>query len=242
MTPTQPQGNNRKNRTSGNPATQARLNQHAAQQHKEDRKAEAAQHQRMLASRQRRKVAWWTGGTVAALAIVGVVIASFVFAPKPPPEATYDIGGTGAKIEGVETFDNGNQHVSERVEYPQTPPAGGNHLNAWLNCGVYTEPQENELAVHSQEHGAVWVTYDAKRVDAEALASIEAKLPSTYIVVSPFEGLDSPLVLSAWNAQLKLDSVADPRIEEFLEEYWRNQNVPEPTSACTGAIDGPGRR
>ena len=88
----------------------------------------------------------------------------------------------------------------------------------------------------------MWVTYDAKRVDAEALASIEAKLPSTYIVVSPFEGLDSPLVLSAWNAQLKLDSVADPRIEEFLEEYWRNQNVPEPTSACTGAIDGPGRR
>src|SRR5690606_16120019 len=119
----------------------------------EQRQAEAAERQRALVSQQRRKVAWWTGGGIAALAIVGVVIASFVFAPERPPEATYDIGGTGAKIEGVETFTNGNQHVSERVDYAQTPPAGGNHFNAWLNCGVYTEPQENELAVHSQEHG-----------------------------------------------------------------------------------------
>ena len=60
-------------------------------------------------------------------------------------------------------------------------------------------------------------------------------------MLSPFEGLDAPLVLSGWNSQLKLDSADDPRFEQFFEEYWRNQNVPEPTSACTGAIDGPGR-
>ena len=29
---------------------------------------------------------------------------------------------------------------------------------------------------------------------------------------------------------------------EFFEEYWRNQNVPEPGAACTGAIDGPGKQ
>lgn len=224
---------------SGNPAKQARLNEKATQQREADA---AAQRSRERAERRRSKIIWWTTGTISALAIIGIVIASFIFAPKPTPSATYEIGGTGAKIDGVETFENTNLHVTERVDYPQSPAAGGNHFNAWLNCGVYTEPQENELAVHSQEHGAVWVTYDPARVSADELTALEAKLPSTYIVLSPFDGLDTPIALSAWNAQLKIDSAADPRVEEFLEEYWRNQHVPEPTSACTGAIDGPGRR
>ena len=33
----------------------------------------------------------------------------------------------------------------------------------------------------------------------------------------------------------------DERIAQFFEEYWRNQNVPEPNAACTGALDGPGK-
>ena len=36
--------------------------------------------------------------------------------------------------------------------------------------------------------------------------------------------------------------VDDPRITDFFEEYWRNQNVPEPTASCVGAIDGPGKQ
>ena len=166
--------------------------------------------------------------------VVALVVASFVFAPKPAP--TYEAGGTGAKIEGVETFENETLHVSERVDYEQTPPAGGHHFNAWLNCGVYEEPQENELAVHSQEHGAIWVTYDAAKFSDEELAALRAKLPSSYVVLSPFEGLDAPLVLSGWNSQLKLDSADDPRFEQFFEEYWRNQNVPEPTTLLAWSV------
>lgn len=253
MTPTQPDpaqpntkrpagGPNGRGGRSGNPARQAELDAQAAQRRAAEQEAHRTEQARRRTAGRRRRIAWWVGGSIVAAAVVGTLIASFALAPKAPPAASYDIGGTGTQIEGVETFDNGNQHVTERVDYPQTPAAGGDHFNAWLNCGVYTEPQENELAVHSQEHGAVWVTYDAARVDDAALATLQAKLPSSYIVLSPFEGQDTPLALSAWNAQLKLDSVTDPRIEEFLEEYWRNQHVPEPTSACTGAIDGPGRR
>ncbi len=60
-------------------------------------------------------------------------------------------------------------------------------------------------------------------------------------MLSPYEGIDTPIALSAWNAQLKVDSVDDPRIGEFIEEYWRSQNVPEPGAACSGAIDGLGK-
>jgi hypothetical protein len=98
----------------------------------------------------------------------------------------------------------------------------------------------NVYAVHSLEHGAVWATYDPG-LSADALASLREHMPSSYVILSPYVGLPSPIVLSAWNRQLLLDSPDDPRLPQFFEEYWRNQNVPEPGALCTGGFDGPGR-
>jgi len=230
-------------RSSGNPATQAQIDLTVKQQREAQKQAKLAEYQKQLAKRRRGRLVWWTVGSVAALAIVAVVVASIVFAPRPVPAATYGAGdSTGAKIEGVETFDNQATHVEGPVDYPQSPPAGGPHNPYWLNCGVYDQPQQNENAVHSLEHGAVWVTYDAAKVSGDELDKLKSYLPSTYVILSPYEGLDAPIVLSAWNAQLKLDTASDTRIPEFFEEYWRSQNVPEPTAACTGAIDGPGKQ
>ncbi|GAA3881829.1 DUF3105 domain-containing protein [Leifsonia kafniensis] len=176
---------------------------------------------------------------VAAVAVVGLVVASVVLTPQRA-SYTADAAGSGAKIKGVETFSNSAGHVETAVTYPQTPPAGGEHNPMWLNCGVYTEPVPNENAVHSLEHGAVWVTYDPSISSAE-LDALKMKVPTTYAVLSPFEDIPSPIVLSAWNAQLKVDKADDPRIAKFFEEYWKSPNVPEPGSACTGALDAPGK-
>lgn len=227
-------------RTSGNPARQAEIDRTVKQRRELQKQQKLAEYNRQLAKRRRSRIVWWVVGGAAAVAVAALITASIVFAPKPPVE--YTPGGTGATIEGVETFENQTKHVEGTVDYPQTPPAGGPHHNGWLNCGVYDQPQVAELAVHSQEHGAVWVTYDADAVGPDDLAALKAQLPSSYVVLSPFEGLPSPIVLSAWNAQLKVDAADDPRIGPFFEEYWRNQNVPEPGSACTGGIDGPGRQ
>jgi len=184
-----------------------------------------------------RLIAIWSSVGVG-VAIIALIVTSIVLTPQA---ANYTAGGEGAEIEGVETFENASEHVPGAVDYPQTPPAGGQHNPAWLNCGVYEEPVPNENAVHSLEHGAIWVTYDADALSDDDISTLRSKLPSTYVILSPFEGLPSPVVLSGWNSQLQVDGVDDPRIEEFLEEYWQSQNVPEPGAACTGAIDGPGK-
>ncbi len=228
-------------RTSGNPAKQAEINLTVKQQREQKRQEKLAEYQKQIARRRRGKLLWWVVGGAAAVTIVALVVASIVFAPKPPPE--YGAGdSTGAEIEGVEIFENVTTHTEDPVEYPQNPPAGGPHNPYWLNCGLYSEPQQNENAVHSLEHGAVWVTYDPSAVSADELATLEAQFPSSYVILSPYEDLPAPIVLSAWNAQLKIESADDPRIPQFFEEYWRNQNVPEPNASCTGAIDGPGKR
>ena len=187
-------------------------------------------------SRRNRLIAIW-GGSIAAAVVVGLLITSIVLTPQA---ARYSAGGDGATVEGVETFENTSNHVEGAVDYPQTPPAGGEHNPAWLNCGVYDQPVPNENAVHSLEHGAIWVTYDPSLSDAD-LETLKSQLPSTYIVLSPFDDLPSPIVLSGWNTQLQVDDADDPRIPEFLEEYWQSQNVPEPGALCTGAVDAPGK-
>ncbi|HET6672680.1 MAG TPA: DUF3105 domain-containing protein [Agromyces sp.] len=174
---------------------------------------------------------------VGVVVVAGVIISSIVLTPQP---VSYNAGSEGTQVDGVQTFQNAAGHVEGAVDYAQTPPAGGEHNPAWLNCGVYTEQVPNENAVHSLEHGAVWITYDPSISDDE-LSALRSMLPSTYTILSPYDGLPSPIVVSAWNSQLQVDSADDERIAAFIEEYWQSQNVPEPGALCTGAIDGPGK-
>lgn len=226
-------------RTSGNPAAQAQINLTVKQQREQQKQAKLAEYQKQLAKRRRSKLTWWVVGSTAAVAVVGLIAASVALAPRP---VTYEAGNsTGREIPGVETFQNITTHVEGTVEYPQNPPAGGEHNPYWLNCGVYTEPQANENAVHSMEHGAVWITYDPAQVSDADIETLEGYMPSTYALLTPYPDMDTPIAVSAWNAQLKVDSADDERIRDFFTEYWRSQNVPEPNAICSGAIDGPGK-
>ncbi|WP_426321178.1 DUF3105 domain-containing protein [Microbacterium sp. E-13] len=228
-------------RASGNPATQAKIDLTVKQQREQKRQEKLAEYQKQLAKRRRGKLVWWIVGSAAAVLVVGAIVASIVFAPAPPP--SYARGDSdGSIIEGLETFENTANHVEGPVDYAQTPPAGGDHNAMWLNCGVYTEPVPNENAVHALEHGAVWITYDPAQVSDDEVAKLQAELPSTYTVLSPYEDMDTPIAVSAWNAQLKVDSADDERIEQFVKAYWRSTNAPEPNAACTGAYDAPGKK
>ncbi|PPG27433.1 hypothetical protein C5C25_13785 [Rathayibacter sp. AY2B9] len=174
----------------------------------------------------------WSLSALAVLAVGGIVAVT-VFGNQQIVEAR--------EIDGLQTFDNDATHVAGAVDYPQTPPAGGPHNAVWMNCGVYDEPVPNENAVHDLEHGAVWATYDPELPQSEVDALIAA-MPDTYSVVSPYEGLESPIVLSAWDAQVAIDSPEDPRIDAFVERFWQSSSAPEPGAPCTGGIDASGKQ
>lgn len=172
---------------------------------------------------------------VAVVAIIAVIATVLLVnsAPKPEPEA---IEPTVKTWEGLEAT-----HVEGKVDYEMSPPAGGPHNAAWLNCGVYTRAQSNESAVHSLEHGAVWATYNPDFVDDEELAELQALLPDTYSILSPYPDLDAAMAVSAWGAQIKFSDPSAREVSEFIEQYWQSADAPEPGAPCTGAIDGPGK-
>lgn len=167
---------------------------------------------------------------VVAVVAASLAVAFIVVAPPAPKNA---------KIDGVQTFNNAAGHTDTPSSYG-TPPTGGEHSPVVLNCGVYTKPVPNENAVHSLEHGALWVTYDPS-LGATELATLKSKLPSTYVIVSPYENLPSKIVLSAWNVQLQIESADDSRVASFAKKYWQGPTTPEPGAACSGGVDGPGK-
>lgn len=145
----------------------------------------------------------------------------------------------GGEIQGIKTFQNeGGTHQEGRIAYAQTPPAGGPHNPAWQNCGVYNRPLYDEYAVHSLEHGAVWITYRAG-LPAEQVEALKKLVDGrTYALLSPHETQTAPVVLSAWNRQLEVQDASDPRIKPFLQQYEQGGEAPEVGASCSGAYGG----
>ncbi|MGW2277918.1 DUF3105 domain-containing protein [Streptomyces sp. NPDC001770] len=151
---------------------------------------------------------------------------------------------TGAKaktdaIVGERSWDKLTQnHVETPVTYPMNPPVGGDHNPVWMNCDadVYTEAIPKENAVHSMEHGAVWVTYNSKAADADVKALAERVEATPYSLMSPLEDQADPLILSAWGKQVTVTSASDPRVAQFFTKYVQGAQTPEPGAACTGGI------
>ena len=206
------------------------------QQRDARRQQKVAALKREQARAKRGRVLGITGAAVAGVAVVGVVVAAVVTSGTPRQDRD------SITVAGEQTFDDLTaNHVTGTVDYPQTPPVGGDHAAVWMNCGVYTEPVPTENAVHALEHGAVWFAYDPEQVDDAQVEALRDLAPDTYSVVAPWPDLDTPMAVSAWGAQLTFDDVDDPAVGDFVTKYWKSTNAPEPGAACTGGVDGPGR-
>jgi hypothetical protein len=188
-----------------------------------DRVAEVRQ-----AQRQRdRRTSWLIWGATAAVLVLLAGATAFAISREQ----------AGKSLDGVATYTVEQEHVTEPVAYEQTPPAGGPHAPEWLNCAVYEDEVPNENAVHSMEHGAVWITYRPD-IPAEDVAALQQILGQPYEILSPFEDLPAPVVASAWGKQLLLDGADDPRLASFLSEFKQGPQTPEPGASCTGGTDG----
>lgn len=144
-------------------------------------------------------------------------------------------------IPGVrENVKQDNKHVQGTVNYPDSPPMGGNHNPVWAGCDqkVYDMPLQTENAVHSLEHGAIWITYTAalEKSQVDLLKAKVASAPATFM--SPFPQQKSPLVLTSWGRQLELTDAKDSRIDQFITKYRKSADAPEPGATCASPQSG----
>jgi hypothetical protein len=187
----------------------------------------------------RRATPW--GLVAATLAVVVFAVAAIGYAvyqvrqnsPVDPAKGLAD----AKSIPGIVTETiKGGEHTTDPVKYDHSPPIGGMHDPTWADCTgtVYSGPIRNENAVHTLEHGSVWITYqpDLPGGDVDKLKSlVDGK---NYTLMSPYPGLKSKVSLQAWGYQLYLDKVDTGLIKRFLRDLRDNvNNAPEPHGACS---------
>lgn len=156
-----------------------------------------------------------------------------------PTSGGEHIGDADEGIDGVQAYRiDSNDHLEDPLAYDLTPPVGGDHFPVPGTCGFYeSDAPPDELVVHSLEHGAIWIAYDPDLDDTQLDVLRDLVARQAKVIATPFEGLDTALVASAWGRQLPLDSVDDPRLGQFVETYRNSADSPEPDAACQGAGD-----
>ena len=146
---------------------------------------------------------------------------------------------SNALAKDVTTYggDNANRnHVQGAVMYEVIPPVGGDHNQYWQNCGYYDKPIYTWHGVHSLEHGTVWITFqpDLPQAQVDVLKDLAKE---SYILVSPYPGIDAPVIASSWDHQIKLKGADDPRLKQFIKEYRVNPKyTPELGALCTMGV------
>jgi hypothetical protein len=127
-----------------------------------------------------------------------------------------------------------HSHVGEPT-YPASPkpPVRGGHRPNWLQCRVYAEPVQDGSAVHSLEHGAVWITYqpDLPSAQVKSLAAL-ARMKPKYVLVSPYPGQPGRIEASAWGLQLTVGDPGDARLKAFIGRYAGGAQGGEPGIRC----------
>lgn len=194
-----------------------------------------------------RQIPWLTiGAVVAVVALIGVLAVNIfpkyqdqqAVAKFTPSESNQD---PSSAIDGVVMIDYpAGVHVdsTQRVAYDQSPPFGGPHDSVWATCTgtVYADPIRTENAVHSLEHGAIWITYNPDKIDEAQREQLETRASSRdgYMLMSPYPGQDSPISLQAWGRQLAVDTADDERIDQFIKALRLNRyTYPEVGASCS---------
>lgn len=154
----------------------------------------------------------------------------------------YFFSNRAGAIEGVETrsFPAG-QHRNGTIDYEEHPPMGGLHNPSWMNCGIYDTQVEVEKAVHSMEHGAVWIAYQPDLASEQVEILRDAARGRRYTLLAPYMyvPLDAPIIAVAWGARLELQEASDPRLAQFLQKYVNGPQTPEPGATCSGGSGRP---
>ena len=130
---------------------------------------------------------------------------------------------------GEKMTDEGAVHVARNKSHPaykSNPPTSGPHWADVAGPGIKTESVADELVLHSMEHGAAVVWY-REGLEQTEIDRIKEAFNSASVkkIMLARKDLDVPVALTSWGYLLKLETVDETTIKEFIET--NNDRAPE---------------
>jgi len=111
--------------------------------------------------------------------------------------------------------------------YNSNPPTSGPHIGTDVaGAGIKDKIVPDELVLHSLEHGAVvvWYREGLEQSELDKLKKVFVSASGKKIML-PRKDLDVPVALTSWGYLMKLDSIDEIKIKEFIET--NNDRAPE---------------
>lgn len=162
---------------------------------------------------------------VAALTTAGGV---FVFARQQPlPHATPAPSLLGEMVAMGEAT-----HVTSAAGLqvtPGQPPAGGPHFAQPLRAGTAIAPVEDGNAIHSLEHGMIWISYRADLITSKDLATLAAVAQAhpNDVLLTPRPQNSAVASIVSWGRRATIPTPIDQGSVEAFVTTNLNQS-PEP--------------
>lgn len=161
------------------------------------------------------------------LALILVVAGYIQITKKSPEEIEFEQDIEETSLEGkVEEFPiEGRDHVSADAEvvYKTNPPTSGSHFAQAKEWGIYDEAIDDKAAVHSLEHGGIWISYkDLNEEDVKMLEEL-GKSNSQSVLVSPRSANEDNIAVASWGRMMRLGSVDRALIQKYIDTY-KNQS------------------
>jgi hypothetical protein len=169
-----------------------------------------------------------------AVAIIGYGAYAVYQGGRSWKDKATSISGISDYFKTKPTMVTSRNHKTGSLTYQTSPPAGGDHNPTWERCmgDVYDSQVPNENAVHSLEHGAVWITYNPSLAKAQIDKLASKVRGHDFMLMSPYPGQDKPISLQAWGYQLKVDNASDGRIDQFITALRQNASL-ETGAVCS---------
>lgn len=133
--------------------------------------------------------------------------------------------------------------VCSATDYPDNPPAGGDHYSVWAAYRSYSFAVPRGFWVHNLEHGAVVYTYNCPDGCADEVAQVQAMIdalpedcgggPARRVVLTPDPLLDVRWGASAWGQTLRADCVDAARFRNFYLNHFGHG----PEQVCADGSD-----
>jgi hypothetical protein len=127
-------------------------------------------------------------------------------------------------------------HVDGELDYPEPPPAGGNHSACWASWGVHDAEVPDENWVHNLEHGGVVFLHDCPDGCAAEIETMKVYVSGrTQAMLLPYAALPTRFALVSWGVRLLTDCFDMPRFQRFYAANVDNapESIPDdPPRSC----------